>query len=104
MATSKAANAFEFIQALPDGLDTQVEERGTMLSGGQKQRIGIVLAILRNAALLLQAGTVIIFANSWMLLQPLALEIIYYRHFKFFLNSFLFTRALSAWYVQKTWF
>ncbi|WP_375629700.1 MULTISPECIES: ATP-binding cassette domain-containing protein [unclassified Bartonella] len=88
MATSKAANAFEFIQALPDGLDTQVEERGTMLSGGQKQRIGIALAILRNAALLLQAGTIIIFANSWMLLQPLALEIIYYRHFKSFLNSF----------------
>ncbi|WP_375673626.1 ATP-binding cassette domain-containing protein [Bartonella sp. AA18HLJMS] len=88
MATSKAANAFEFIQALPDGLDTQVEERGTMLSGGQKQRIGIALAILRNAALLLQAGTIIIFANSWMLLRPLALEIIYYRHFKSFLNSF----------------
>ncbi len=85
-------------------MDTQVEERGTMLSGGQKQRIGIALAILRNAALLLQAGTVIIFANSWMLLQPLALEIIYYRHFKFFLNSFLFTRAFPAWYVQKAWF
>ncbi|WP_375636488.1 MULTISPECIES: hypothetical protein [unclassified Bartonella] len=36
MAASKAANAFEFIQALPDGLNTQVEERGTMLSGGAK--------------------------------------------------------------------
>ncbi len=59
-----------------------------MLSEGQKQRIDIAWAILRNAALLLQAGTVIIFANSWMLLQPLALETIYYRHFKFFLNSF----------------
>ncbi|WP_375677404.1 ATP-binding cassette domain-containing protein [Bartonella sp. AS69XJJH] len=93
------------MQALPDGLDTQVEERGTMLSGGQKQRIDIARAILRNAALLLQSRTIIIFANSWMLLQPLALETIYYRHFKSFLNSFfLFTRALSACNVQKTWF
>ncbi len=59
----QAANALEFIQALSDGLDTQVGERGTMLSGGQKQRIGIVRAILRNASLLLQAGIIIIFAS-----------------------------------------
>ncbi|WP_419196342.1 ATP-binding cassette domain-containing protein [Bartonella grahamii] len=53
LAAAKAANALEFIQALPDGLNTQVGERGTMLSGGQKQRIGIARAILRNAPLLL---------------------------------------------------
>ncbi|WP_442864449.1 ABC transporter transmembrane domain-containing protein [Bartonella sp. A05] len=53
IAAAQAANAFEFIETLPDGFDSLVGERGIMLSGGQKQRIGIARAILRNAPLLL---------------------------------------------------
>jgi ABC-type multidrug transport system fused ATPase/permease subunit len=47
------ANALEFIQAFPDGLDTLVGERGVQLSGGQRQRVAIARALLRNPALLL---------------------------------------------------
>jgi ATP-binding cassette subfamily B protein len=50
---ARAAAAFDFISALPQGFDTYVGERGVMLSGGQKQRIAIARAILRNAPVLL---------------------------------------------------
>jgi ATP-binding cassette subfamily B protein len=50
---ARAANAHDFIQALPDGYDTQVGERGIRLSGGERQRISIARAFLKDAPVLI---------------------------------------------------
>jgi ATP-binding cassette subfamily B protein len=52
MDAVKRANALEFIEKLPNGLDTIVGERGVKLSGGQRQRIEIARAILKDSPIL----------------------------------------------------
>jgi ATP-binding cassette subfamily B protein len=49
---AKAANAHEFIEALPDGYQTQVGERGMCLSGGERQRVSLARAFLKDASVL----------------------------------------------------
>lgn len=50
---AKAANAWDFIAQLPEGLDTPIGENGAKLSGGQRQRIAIARALLKDAPILI---------------------------------------------------
>ena len=51
-AALEVANLVGFVNSLPNGLDTQVGERGTRMSGGQRQRLGIARAMFTNPSLL----------------------------------------------------
>jgi ATP-binding cassette, subfamily B, bacterial MsbA len=53
LAAAKAAHAWEFIERLPEGLDTRVGERGVKLSGGQRQRLAIARVFLKNPAVVI---------------------------------------------------
>jgi ABC-type multidrug transport system fused ATPase/permease subunit len=53
VTAARAANAHDFIAALPNGYDTLVGERGLKLSGGERQRIAIARALLKDAPILI---------------------------------------------------
>jgi ATP-binding cassette subfamily B protein len=67
---AEAAHVTEFADALPDGYDTMVGERGVKLSGGQRQRVALARAVLRDApVLLLDEATSALDSESEILIQ-----------------------------------
>ena len=74
---AKAAHAWEFIERLPEGLDTRVGERGVKLSGGQRQRLAIARVFLKDpAVVILDEATSSLDSESERLVEDAMVELL----------------------------
>ena len=90
-AAARAANAHEFIAALPSGYQTVIGERGQRLSGGQRQRLAIARALLKDAPILvLDEATSALDTESELLVQEALANLMLNR------TSFVIAHRLST--------
>ena len=90
IAVSKAAQLYDFVQALPDGYDTWVGERGDTLSGGEKQRLSIARTLLVNpSVLILDDSTASVDSETEKLIRQALNELIKNR------TTFIITHRLA---------
>ena len=90
-AAARAANAHDFIAALPAAYDTMIGERGQRLSGGQRQRLAIARALLKNAPILvLDEATSALDSESEQLVQAALANLMMNR------TSFVIAHRLST--------